>query len=623
MEHKVLLLNSEEIERYHGAIQFEITPNFLNTKRLEAGTVPVIFDHWANAQDSQVGQALSVEYADDKVYGTIEINNDDINKRIAEKSLGGISGSFKILEYNQNEETDLMTIKSAELLEISLVAVPAVSEARIQLSDNQKPNLNFTNLESILLEKNKTKVKGKNKMELEKLKSEVEQTGVQLSATNSKIDELRAELKADRVAVDKKREEGLANIRTNKAYLKLQDASKDEIAFLATDLKLDSDAFEEKLSVMRQFFDKGVKEIVGDQYEKQLLNCDAFSFWNATRDGGEGKVKELATEYLNQKTTDKEVRRGVGCLPLQLFAMQYLRTLSMRGNEGAMRQVEYLTNSTNVLGTIATMTRGDLFSGALKWMINLPMLGAQVLNIVDDTEFAVGTGSYTVQVATDSATSAAAQAITSTRRKLEFRTHSANSDFSRKVKKQANPTMFNLALMELGTDIMRNVEKLAFNGTGTSGQPRGIVNTTGISTLAAYTDTDTPTYPQSRKVAIDLKNKIYETLRRSMLLSGAYVTSSGAYSWLSNQQDGIELIKYGAGMNGSDMVFGCPLHQYNELAADQIVFGDFSELFVGVFGDMEIIEKDSEKGGGSNLEIVVDTDTIVRQAAGFAKIDRA
>ena len=619
MDHKAILLNDEEIERYHGSIEFEITPNFIDTKRLDAGTVPVLFDHWANAEHNQIGQVQSIEYANGKVYSTLEINNDDINKRIEEKSLGGISGTFKILEYNQNDETDIMTILRAELLEISLVAVPAVSEARIQLSENNKPDIKFTNLEKLLLTNKK---KGKDKMSIAELKAEVEETNVKLKATSNKIDELRAELKASNVEIEKKKEAQLANIKTNKAYLKVQEASKEETAFLATDLKLEPEVFEEKMSVMRQFFDKGETEITGDQYEKQLLNVDAFSFWNATREGGEGKVKELATEYLSQKTGNKEVRRGESCIPLQLFAMQYLRTLSMRGNEGAMRQVEYLTNSTNVLGTIATITRGDLFSGALKWMINLPMLGAQVLNIMDDTEFAVGTGSYTVQVATDSATSAAAQAITTTRRKLEFRTHSANSDFSRKVKKQANPTMFNLALMELGTDVMRNVEKLAFNGTGTSGQPRGIVNTTGIATLPAYPDTDTPTYTQSRRVAIDLKNKIYETLRRSMLLSGAYVTSSGAYSWLSNQQNGIELIKYGAGMNGGDMMYGCPLHQYNELEADQIIFADFSELFVGIFGDMEIIEKDSEKGGGSNLEIVVDTDTIVRQAAGFAKIDR-
>ena len=164
----------------------------------------------------------------------------------------------------------------------------------------------------------------------------------------------------------------------------------------------------------------------------------------------------------------------------------------------------------------------------------------------------------------------------------------------------------------------REIDAAALAGTGTNGQPLGIVGTEGVNSvtvatpgsataaeIASFVDTVAAANADDDKVAFVAPSAVRANLRD--VRRPAVVATNGVY--------GGELIM----QNGR--LFDKPLHVSNVAPAKKLVAGDFSEVAVLTWGKgIEVLfdRYTFSKTGGLRMIAFIETDVIVRNPAAFA-----
>jgi hypothetical protein len=148
-------------------------------------------------------------------------------------------------------------------------------------------------------------------------------------------------------------------------------------------------------------------------------------------------------------------------------------------------------------------------------------------------------------------------------------------------------------------------------GTGTKNQPRGVMNLTGINTVAIQTP-GSPTFPEmvQFETAITEDNALTGKL--------AYVTTSGVRGKLKTTpkaaNTAIMIMENGE-------VNGYRLEASNLLPANSITFGNWADVLVGLWGVLDVNPDLATKAGSGGLVLRVfqDADVGIGHAESFAK----
>lgn len=209
----------------------------------------------------------------------------------------------------------------------------------------------------------------------------------------------------------------------------------------------------------------------------------------------------------------------------------------------------------------------------------------------------------------------------------------ARSQYSRFMLQQATPDIEALVRNDLAKVMALGIDAAAVNGTGASGQPRGILNTSGIGSVAmgtngaAFTNLD-PLIDLER--ALDVGNALdgslyYLTNARVIAALKKLKDTSGVYLWNSDRNDATR------GTAGS--ANGFPVARSNQIPANltkgtgtnlsALLFGDFSQFVVGMWGGMEILPNPYGAGynaGAVDIRAMQSVDMNVRQPTAFAAI---
>ena len=215
------------------------------------------------------------------------------------------------------------------------------------------------------------------------------------------------------------------------------------------------------------------------------------------------------------------------------------------------------------------------------------------------------------------------------------------SKFSRQTLLQATPGIEQLIRTDLSNTVNIAVDLAILNGSGSSGQPTGIMQTSGIGSVAGGTN----------GLAITLENLI--NLEEEVLIDNAggnnmgYVTNAKVLSELKKLRAGGSATGDGAFLWNTDLsargrgstpgvINGYQVGITNQVPSNltkgsassvcsAVLFGDFSQCLVGFWGNgMEIAVSDSDGTDFTNALVSVRAlttlDVAVRQASAFSAI---
>jgi HK97 family phage major capsid protein len=197
------------------------------------------------------------------------------------------------------------------------------------------------------------------------------------------------------------------------------------------------------------------------------------------------------------------------------------------------------------------------------------------------------------------------------------------SEWSRSMALEANPDVEQLARSDMALVLAEALDAAAIAGTGTSNQPRGILNTSGIGTVALGTNGGALT----TDAVADLVGQVADVNA---------VGSTAAF--MTNSKVRRAALKLKASTNepfGLPVVFGdLPVFYTNLVPASgtkgtgtnlsSLIYGTWSELIVAFWSEIDILvnpyESTAYSKGNIQIRAIMTCDIAVRHAASFAAI---
>ena len=216
----------------------------------------------------------------------------------------------------------------------------------------------------------------------------------------------------------------------------------------------------------------------------------------------------------------------------------------------------------------------------------------------------------------------------------------ALSKYSRQTLLQGTPGIEGLVRTDLTDGILAELDSAVINGSGASGQPTGIRNTSGIGSVAMGTNGAALTMEK----VVDLETEI---LQDNALVgnSMAYVTNAKVVAGLKKLRAGGSSATDGSFLFNSDLqaigrgptpltLNGYPIATTNAIPSNltkgsgtglsALIAGDFSQAMVGFYGNgLEITvgeNADDFSKALTSVRGIITFDVAVRNAASFASI---
>jgi HK97 family phage major capsid protein/HK97 family phage prohead protease len=206
------------------------------------------------------------------------------------------------------------------------------------------------------------------------------------------------------------------------------------------------------------------------------------------------------------------------------------------------------------------------------------------------------------------------------------KTVSARVSYTRQMLRQGSPDIENLLRRDLVRQIAVAIDTAALNGSGSSNQPTGVLNVSGIGSVALGTNGAAPTYAMlpslEKEISID----------NAMLGSLAFCTDPKVISKLrttAKQSSGVEgnfvmnddgrLAGYRVGVTNS---MPSNLTKGSGSALSALIFGNWSDLLIGEWGAIDLLVDPYTNADSGQVRVVAFSfvDIAVRHAQSFAAV---
>lgn len=235
------------------------------------------------------------------------------------------------------------------------------------------------------------------------------------------------------------------------------------------------------------------------------------------------------------------------------------------------------------------------FAEALRARMVLGRTQAQFVNgLQGDFALTVQTGSGSFAWGAETA-NAALSSLTIAQRLGQPKVGQSATSFTRQFMRQSAEAVEPLTRRDILAIHGRGVETAAYNGSGAANNPRGVINTVGVNTVAIGTNGGVPTYNMAvdmeTEVAADnadadamayiTTTRVRGTLRKTQEFSG----TNGAPVWTGGR-DGVVLgyPAYATNLMPSNLTKGTSVG-----TCHAAVFGDWSSLYVLEWGAAELM----------------------------------
>lgn len=557
------------VERWFGEEILDHAPQSVRLGRLTNGA-PVLADH--NARD-QIGVVESALIDSDRVgrakvrFGqsarAIEIFN-DIKDGIRTK----ISVGYRILKMQLEDpaaEKEVYRATDWEPYEVSVVSVAADDAVGIGRSDNDDEN-------EILIQYEERKM------------SEETNDVTPSHATQSTID-----VKSERTAAVAQERE-----RTKSIMTLAREHKQEELAERFIEQGRSASDFKDVVLAIAEQSRSVTDQTPASQLDLTPEDTQRFSLMKAIRAATSGDWKDAGFE----RECSIAIADALG--------------REARGFFVPMEVQERVMNVTTGADVIATDHLAGSFIDNLRAQSVLGEAGATILSgLVGNVDIPKKTGSAGFSwLADDGDTTNTDLTLGSV--SMSPKTIGGAVAISRRLMKQSSPAIESLIQSDLARGAALAIDIAGLAGTGASNQPTGIVNTAGVNTqsIAASAGTGYPTWAEL--VGFETAVADDEALMGAM----RYITTSAI-------RGGLKVTAKDAGsglflLDGGE-ANGYPVSVSNQLAAKQIVFGNFSDVLIGMWGVLDLVPDTATKAaaGGLVLRAFQDVDVALRHPESF------
>lgn len=261
-------------------------------------------------------------------------------------------------------------------------------------------------------------------------------------------------------------------------------------------------------------------------------------------------------------------------------------------------------------GIVPTDFKPELFVGPLRNSLVVQRLGARVLTgLVGNVVIPKQKTSHVAQWIAEGE-SLAETGMTFDNMTLQPRHVGAMTELSRQLIQQSSPQIEQIVRDDMSAVLAEAFDTAILTGDGIK-QPLGLLNTVGIQTAVLATLDWAAILGMMEKLGI--KN----------VTPNAWLTSPGVATKLR------AALKSAAGCNGylmeNGQVAGLPVAVTNQIplkaTKGQVVLGDFSEMFVGIYDSIQILVNPFESAayarGGVKVRALMTADAAVRRPEAF------
>jgi HK97 family phage major capsid protein len=187
----------------------------------------------------------------------------------------------------------------------------------------------------------------------------------------------------------------------------------------------------------------------------------------------------------------------------------------------------------------------------------------------------------------------------------------STTDITRLMLQQSSPDIEALIRNDLSAGIALAIDDGALEGSGSSGQPTGIKNTSGINAPTSFAGVN-PTFAE----VVAMETAVAED--NALLGNLAYILPASMYGALKttakDSGSGQFVVEPGGTINGYRAIVS------NQVTAGDLYFGNFRDLLLGFYGGLDItVDPYSSSNTGTVRIVALQTcDVAVRHAVSFA-----
>lgn len=266
--------------------------------------------------------------------------------------------------------------------------------------------------------------------------------------------------------------------------------------------------------------------------------------------------------------------------------------------------------------TVDTDLRADSFIEVLRNKLLVKQLGATVLSGLEgDVAIPKQTGGATAYWITEGTDTTASQQ-TFGQVALRPKTVSAQTKLTRKLLLQSSLDIEALVRDDLAFRLAAAIDRAALKGSGSGAEPLGILNTTGIGSVSITTHTFTFAKMVDLESELSVDNAdlgklayLASAADRGRMKQTEKASSTGIYIWGDGSAPGV------------GMVNGYTAYATNQLADDEVIFGNWGDLLIGEWGVLDLLVNPftDDASGGVRITAFQDVDVAVRHAESFAR----
>lgn len=304
-----------------------------------------------------------------------------------------------------------------------------------------------------------------------------------------------------------------------------------------------------------------------------------------------------------------------------------------RGSSQVQEMIRDLTAGTANAGgnTVATELWGSSFIELLRNALVLDRMGVTMLrdlngNIAIPSATAGATHYWVAENGSPTESQAVFGQVT-----LSPKTVGAFTDYSRRLLLQSSIDVEGFVRADLAMTIAQAILLAAIAGSGSSNQPTGILNTSGIGSVAMGTNGAVPTYDSlvDLETAVAVANadvgnlafltnsKVRGKLRKTQVFSG----TNGQPVWTKGREKGLgDVMGYDGYVTNavpSDLTKGSASG-----VCSANIFGNWADLLIGMWGGLDVM-LDPYTGATAGTKRVValqDLDIALRRVTSFAAV---
>ena len=562
---RVGVSSEEPVERSFGMEVLGHSADDINMEFINSGRAPLLLDH---DMEKQIGviEEFKLDETAKRTTAIVRFGKSALAQEIFEDVADGIrmniSVGYRVDKLTRMNKDDENYYKAQWTpMEVSSVSVPA-DQSRLVGVGRSKDKQNINNIEVITMENKDINLDEVRAQTIDEAKAEFKRNSkeiIDLAARHNKRD-LADKAIADGISVEEFRGVLLENISNN------------------TPLETPSEIGMTKEEV-REFSLVRAIRAMANPSDRRAQEEAAFEF-------------ECSAEAARQYGKDAQ---GI-MLPAEVLSNWGKRDADVTDNAGLVAEdykgsdfIDILRNESSVMRAGATMLRG------LQGNVVIPKKTATAAAGWIATE---GGNSASDELEVGSVT-------------MSPKVVGAHTDVTRLLLQQSSLDVENLIRDDLTKSIATAIDLGALAGSGSSGQPTGIANTSGINTTTFGAANPTWAEIVAMESAVASENALNGSL--------SYICRPADFGTLKTTEKASGTAQFVVSpdntMNGYNVI------RSNQVTSGDFYFGNFADLLIGMYGGLDItVDAYSlSQSGGVRIVALQTVDTAVRHAVSFCK----